>query len=185
MENKIIIGLVGRICAGKGTVSEYMAKKYSADVLSYSDPLRDILRILHLPVNRENLQTLSKGLRQSFGEGILSVMIKGQAEDKTSHIIVLDPIRRSTDIEAFDSTSLITIGVTREDKDRYDSMCSRNREKSDSDITWEKFHELDNAESETEIDSLVGKANYSIENNGTIEELVKKVDEIMVMILKK
>jgi dephospho-CoA kinase len=185
MENKIIIGLVGRICAGKGTISDHLAKKYGAAVLSFSDPMREILRILHQDVNRPNLQKLSLAMRTYFGEAVFSTMIKGYSNEIYESIIVLDPFRRIADIEAFEVGSLITIGVTRNEKGRYESMLYRNREKSDRDITIEKFRELDTAESEHEIDILVAKADYTIANDGSIEELLQKVDECMAAILKK
>lgn len=186
MENKLIIALVGRICAGKGVTSEYMAQKYGAAVLSFSDPMREMLKILHQDVNRVNLQKFSLAIRQHFGEEAFSIMIKGQALDRSENIIVLDPIRRPADIVAFDSgSSFVLVALKRDDGARYQSMVTRNREKSDSDVTREKFNELDNAETEIYINDLAAKADYTIENSGTIEDLYKKVDELMAKILKK
>ena len=62
-------------------------------------------------------------------------------------------------------------------------MRNRNREKSDSDVTPEQFQVLDNAESENQINNLVAKADYTIENNGTIEELLTKTDTLIVALL--
>ncbi len=190
MENKdgtekIIIGLVGRICAGKGVVSEYMAQKYGAAALSFSDPLREILRILNQDVNRKNIQALSLAIRTNYGANAFSVMMKGQALKRSEPIIVLDPYRREADVEAFKSDAYFSIGVTRDEDQRYAAMVSRNREKSDSTVSKEQFLELDNAETEIYINDLVSKADYTIENNGTVEELYAKVDEIMAKILKK
>ncbi len=182
---KIIIGLVGRICSGKGEMSQYMAKKYGAAVLSFSDPMREMLRMLNQDVNRKNIQTFSLAIRKYFGENAFSTMIKGQALKRNENIIVLDPFRRSADIEAFQSDGMVSIGFVRDENSRYISMVNRNREKSDSTISKEEFIKLDNAESETEIDALVAKADYTIENNGTVGELYKKVDDLMAEILKK
>ena len=139
MENKIVIGLIGRICAGKGTVSDHLEKNYGATVLSYSEPLRDILRIINQDVTRENIQKLSLAIRTVFTESALSKMIRGQAEKKESLILVLDPIRRSQDIHAFEDCHFVTLGVTRDDKARYESMKERNREKNDEGLTWEQW----------------------------------------------
>jgi dephospho-CoA kinase len=182
-ESKIIIALVGRICSGKGTISDHLAKKYGAAVLSFSDPMREMLRILHQDVTRANIQKISLAVRTQFGEDAFSTMIKGQSLARTESMIVLDPIRRSQDIEAFPAGSLVILGVTRDDEQRYQSMRNRNREKSDSDVTPEQFQILDNAETETQINDLVAKADHIIENNGTIEELLKKTDTLIDTLL--
>ena len=181
-EPKLIIGLVGRICAGKGTISDHLAKKYGAAVLSFSDPMREMLRILHQDVTRANIQKISLAVRTQFGADAFSIMIKGQSLARPESMIILDPIRRPADIEAFPAGSLIILGVTRDDEARYQSMRNRNREKSDSDVTPEQFQILDNAETETQINDLVAKADYTIENNGTIEELLAKTDTLIAKI---
>ena len=182
-ESKIIIDLVGRICAGKGTISDHLAKTYGAAVLSFSDPMREILRVLHQDVTRANLQKISLAVRTQFGEDAFSTMIKGQSLARPESMIILDPIRRPADIEAFPAGSLIIVALTRDDEQRYQSMRNRNREKSDSDVTPEQFQVLDNAESENQINNLVAKADYTIENNGTIEELLTKTDTLIVALL--
>ena len=182
--DKVIIALVGRICAGKGTVSDHLAEKYNAAVLSFSNPMREILRILHQDVTRENLQKLSLAIRTGFGEDVFSKAVKGIAETQTEHIVVLDPIRRSADIAAFPRKSIVMVAVTRDDEGRYQSMLSRNREKNDSAVTKEQFAVLDNAETEIYINDLVAQADYVLENNGTIEELLAKTDNLLATILK-
>lgn len=186
MENKkIIIGLVGRICAGKGTVSDHIASKHGAAVLSFSEPMRDILRILHQDVTRPNIQKLSLTMRNGFGEDVFSRAVRGEAENRSEQIIILDPIRRPADMEAFLDGSLIMVAVTRNNEGRYQSMLTRNREKNDSNVTMEEFHKLDTAESEKDIDGLVAKADHILENNGSVAELLAKTDALIADILAK
>ena len=52
---KIIIGLVGQLACGKGTVAEYLKEKYGASVYRYSTMLRDVLNRLYLEINRVNM----------------------------------------------------------------------------------------------------------------------------------
>ena len=145
--------------------------------------MREILQVLHQDVTRANLQKISLAVRTQFGEDAFSIMIKGQSLARPESMIILDPIRRPADIEAFPTGSLIIVALTRNDEQRYQSMRNRNREKSDSDVTPEQFQVLDNAESENQINNLVAKADYTIENNGTIEELLAKTDTLIATLL--
>jgi len=44
---KIIIGLVGQMASGKGTIAEYLRDKHGADFFTFSTVLRDVLNRLH------------------------------------------------------------------------------------------------------------------------------------------
>ncbi|HRH32704.1 MAG TPA: hypothetical protein PK720_00950 [bacterium] len=53
--NKIIIGIVGEMGSGKSTVSKIIQDEYGASKYKFSDILREILELLHLPLSRLNL----------------------------------------------------------------------------------------------------------------------------------
>jgi len=87
---KIIIGVAGEIASGKDTVGKYIAEKYGALPLRFSQPLRDVLDRMGLEQNRENMAKLSLYLRKAFGEDILSKIILTEAEKSSSNLVVVD-----------------------------------------------------------------------------------------------
>ena len=99
MPHKIILGLVGPIAAGKGTIATYLEQKYSASTYRFSSIMRDLLIRLHLPLSRENLQDISTMLRQRFGEDLFAKVIAENVIQDNNKIIVVDGIRRLADIK--------------------------------------------------------------------------------------
>ena len=98
-DNKIIIGLTGEICAGKGIIVKYLEQKHGAASYRFSTMLRDLLGRLYLPVSRENMQFMSTAIRQYFGEDILAKVIAEDVKKDTNNIIVVDGVRRVPDIK--------------------------------------------------------------------------------------
>ena len=96
---KIIIGLVGEIASGKGTVANYLINEHKAESFRFSTPLRDVLNRMHIEINRKNMQTLSTTLRKEFGQDLLAKIIAKDVETSKSNIVVVDGIRRMQDIK--------------------------------------------------------------------------------------
>ena len=70
--NKIIIGFIGKLSSGKGTACSYLVEKYQAQIVMFSQSLRDILDRVYLSHTRENMQKLSQILREHFSQDILA-----------------------------------------------------------------------------------------------------------------
>lgn len=177
---KIIFGLVGEIASGKGTVSDYLIKKYNAKFYRMSAPLRDILDRLHLEYSRENMAKLSLILREAFGQDLFfQVVSKDISKNKEAEFIVIDGIRRLSDIysEKLPNFKLIYIDATIEK--RFERLSKRGENPGDKEKTWEQFKKDNELESELQIRGLKEKADFVINNNGEAEELYAKIDEII------
>ena len=77
---KIIIGLIGSIASGKGTVAKYLKEKYQAETFKFSKILRDMLKRAYLDQNRDNLIKISLALREAFGQDILAKIISRELD---------------------------------------------------------------------------------------------------------
>ncbi|MEK7625108.1 MAG: AAA family ATPase, partial [Patescibacteria group bacterium] len=66
--SKIILGFVGDLASGKGTICKYLKEKYGTESYRFSTMLRDILKRVYLENSRENLQRLSTVMRENFGQ---------------------------------------------------------------------------------------------------------------------
>ncbi len=183
--NKILIGLVGRKGAGKGTAAKMLAAQYGATLFRFSDPLRTLLTILHLPIDREHLVALSEALRTAFGEDILLRALLADAEKADASLIVLDGIRRIEELpllESMEHFSLISIEATLET--RHARSANRGENTGEQQMSLETFEKTENASTETTIPAVEARATFHAENNGTPDALRDALAAIMATLGK-
>jgi dephospho-CoA kinase len=177
---KHIIGIAGEVASGKDTVTAYLVERYGARQYRFSDPLRAILKVMHLEITRDNLTTLSTHLREAFGQDLLAHIIEAEAEGSEEEIVVIDGVRRLSDIDLVKEKPNFTLWYTDADvKTRFDRLHKRRENKDDGTLTYEEFLEDHGTETERFIPELKNHAKVVIENNGSLEELQAKVDALM------
>lgn len=179
--NMIIIGLVAEMAGGKTTVANYLTEKYGAANYGFGIIMRDLTNRLHLPPTRENLSYLSLVIRQQFGQDVLAKAMAEDIKADTEHtMIVVESIRREEDIKFLrELKGFHLISIKADMKTRYERLIKRREKEDDANKTYEQFvkdHELD---TEVSIVPLLDKAEYIIENNGSLEELHQKIDNII------
>jgi len=181
--NKIVIGIIGEIGSGKGAAARYFHEKYGSENFRFSTMLRDIMRRLHLPETRENMQTVSTMLRQTFGEDLLARVIFDDVTESSAELIVTEGIRRPSDIDYLSKLAgFHMIYITCDEKKRFDRMHIRNENSDDGTLTWDEFKERLNAETETKIPEIAKQAEFTVDNDGNIDDLHQKLDEIIAKI---
>ncbi|OGI24909.1 MAG: hypothetical protein A3E38_00125, partial [Candidatus Moranbacteria bacterium RIFCSPHIGHO2_12_FULL_54_9] len=132
MMKKIILGITGEMASGKDTVTKYLVEKYGAKQFRFSDPLRDILDRLHLPQTRKHLSDISHYLRQGFGEGILAHVIENDVKQDEHRLVVIDGIRRLSDIDLVRKLPEFTLIYIEADMERrYDRLTARRQNADD------------------------------------------------------
>lgn len=184
--DKIIFGLVGTLASGKETVKKYLSDKYGAKDCKFSSILRDILARLDIEISRENLQKVSTILRANFGEDLLARAIARDASKIDSNIVVIDGVRRFTDIEHLTNLSnFILVKIDADPKIRYERMKQRNENVGDNNKTFEEFMKDHESEADNQVPAVMRTAKYSITNDGSFEDLYKQVDEMVSIFLKK
>lgn len=177
---KIIIGISGEIASGKDTAARYLVDRYGAKLFMFSDPLRDVLSRLHLAQTRENLTRVSGVLRGAFGDDILSNSIAMDAAHDPSMLVVIDGVRRHTDIKAVSGLPEFSLVYVEADmRTRYERIVKRRQNADDATKTFEDFQRDHLLETEVGIPELKADARSVISNEGTLEELRAQVDEIM------
>jgi len=178
--SKIVIGLVGEVSSGKGTSAAYLKERYGAGTVRFSNMLRDVLRRLYLPDIRRNLQILSASLRREFGEDIMAKVIAEDARRASSALVAADGVRRPDDIAyLMASGTFFLVALDVEARTRYERIKARGENLDDAIKTWEEFIAQGNEEPEQKIRELMAGANFHVNNNGSIAELHKQLDEIM------
>ena len=180
MQQKIILGLVGEIASGKGTIAAYLEKKYSASTYRFSTILRDILIRLHLPINRKNMQLLSTMLRKNFGEDTFAKIIAENVTKDDNKIIIVDGIRRLADIEYLTKIKdFKLVKVTSDPHVRYKRLLQRNENQGDAQKSYEEFLSDHNKEADAEIPQVMKKAEIEINNSSSFEKLFQQIDKIV------
>lgn len=181
MPNKIIIGLVGEMAAGKSTATEYLKEKHLAVTFRFSDMLRDILKRIHVEPERSNLQSLSTFVRQTYGEDIMSKVIAKDVDASSALIIITEGIRRPSDITYLrEVPGFHIIAINASEQTRYERIIKRRENPDDATKTWEQFQTEGSQESEQKIKEIAEIADFKINNDGTIEDLKKQLDEIAI-----
>jgi dephospho-CoA kinase len=174
---KHIIGIAGEMASGKDTVTAYLVERYGARQFRFSDPLRTVLKVLHKEVTRDNLTAVSVHLRAAFGQDLLAHVVEQEAVHAEEDIVVIDGVRRLSDIDLVkDRPEFILVYTETDLQTRYDRLHKRGQNDDDSTLTFEQFVEDHQNETERGIQGLKQYAALTIENNGTLEELYAKVD---------
>lgn len=186
MSAKIILGISGEIASGKDTVGEYLAEKYGALSFRFSQPLRDMLDRLYLPQSRENMATLSLYIRKVFGEDILSKVMLADAEKNKENFVVVDGVRRLPDIIHMETSEYFYfVYVEASSEKRYERLIQRRQNTDDATKTPMQFEKDAKLETELQISGLKERADFVLNNDGTLEELYAQIDKMMEELQKK
>jgi len=186
MIKQIIIGITGLTGSGKDTVAEYLKAKgffYS----SLSDRIREECAVRSLPTDRDNLIAVGNDLREEFGHDVLAKKSLEKFIKEGIEKVILVSIRHPKEVEYLKSQSGFSlVAVETPIELRYKRNSQRGR--PEDTVSFEKFKEQEEkerfgSEAQQQIDKVIAMADFRLENNGTIEELNKQVEEILGKIM--
>jgi dephospho-CoA kinase len=184
--SKIIIGFVGQIASGKDVSKKYLADKYDAQSCRFSTILRDVLIRIGAEIRRENLQKISTALRQNFGEDLLANAIAKDASSLNSDIVIVDGVRRMTDIMHLNALPhFFLVKIEADPKLRYERMKLRNENVGDDKKSYEDFLKDQEAEADKEIPLVMKTAKYTLNNDGSLVDLYKQLDKLIIELQAK
>ncbi len=177
---KIIFGFTGSIASGKDTAGDYLEKKHNGKNFSYSDMLGDVTKRFYLEFNRDNLIKVSEMIREKFGENIMAKTMAKDIEKDDHHITSISNIRRLADIEYLGKLpGFVLVSIEADLEVRYKRLTNRGEKTDDNNKTYEQFLEDHQRSTELSILEVVKQAKEKIDNNGSLEELHKQLDELV------
>lgn len=186
----MIIGVVGRIAAGKGVIADLLKEK-GFEYVKISQALHDEAKRLGIPSERKALQDLGNSLREREGGGALAKrLVGGLSEDKN---YIIDGIRNHHEVlELKKAKNFFLISVDAPREIRFQRVLSRNKEYDVK--TWDEFVMVDDRDfSEkdkngkvVDLGQQVGKcmdlADFHLVNDGDFEEFREEVAEVIAEI---
>lgn len=180
MANKIILGFVGQISSGKGTACKYLQGKYNGSTHRFSTMLRDVLDRLYLDQSRDNMQKISLILRNNFGDDLLAKVIANDVNKDDHKIIGIDGVRRFPDIKYLkEIAGFKLVHIDADQRIRYQRIVKRAENTDDLQKTFKEFQEDEKQEAEKHILEVARSADFTINNNGSVEELYQQIDNIL------
>jgi len=184
-EKRLIVGLTGKLGSGKGTIAEYLAGK-GFWVTSLSDRIREEIKSRGEEVTREKLLQVADELRQYFGPEVLAKRTWEKLVAAGVSKAVIDSIRGEAEVDFLKGKEgFVLLGVVADPKVRFERVKARQRESDPQ--TLEEFLAVEEKDIKSgqgkvgrDIEKCLEKADFIIENNGTIEQLQKKIEEILL-----
>lgn len=180
---KIIIGLVGEKLAGKDTTANYLVAKYGAGHFRFTHILDAILEDLDMPISRKNEIDLGLSLRKIFGPHVLVEALGHRVNKSWEKIIVVNGIRMD-ELEVVKNWGAKVIYVTAPMELRFERYKNRKEKDDDGVMDFENFKTQEAGPTEAGIPDLGKQADFRIDNVGSLDELYKKVDEIVSEVSK-
>ena len=180
MHDVTVIGLVGEGGSGKDTVAGYLERCYDVVSLRFSDPIKELLRLFFDQPSREDQSWVGSTFRERFGKDIFIRAVDRRIRAAGRGIFSINGIRYEEDasfVRSFAKHAMIY--VTADQRLRWERS-QRRGEKSDDTMDFETFRRLESTlETEKGIGEIGKRADYSIRNEGTPDELFISVDRIM------
>lgn len=179
----ITIGITGTLGAGKGTVVDYLINKKGFTHYSARDFIVKEIKKRGLPINRDTMTEVSNDMRKNNSSAYVIESLYNIAESK-GHNAVIESIRNPSEVDFLKGRGdFHLLAVDADPKIRYERIYSRGSETDN--ISFEEFLSNEEREMKSEeshkqnIGSCIGRADYKLMNNNTVEDLQKGVDNVL------
>lgn len=192
-DKKIVIGICGTLCSGKGVVAEILKSK-GCDVTTLGAIVRESLQSKGIETTRENQQNEGNRLRKEFGGQILAQ----KAMERFNHSkapLVIDGIRNMAEVEYLEkNTKFFLIGVDAPLEIRFGRSNRRNRDPHLGDYDIFRTEDardqgLNEPENGQQVGACMERADFMITNDEDFtklehSKLYKETEKIYGKIIK-
>ncbi len=179
MKNKIFLGLAGMPGSGKGEVAE-VAKKRKIPVFSIGDVVREEFAKERPGKPGSEMNKFSNTKKKEHGNTFWAKKLanKLKKQEITSNIVILDGIRSPEEVKMFKTMfDFRVVAVIASEETRFKRNSARGREDDSAD--FESFKNRDETELSWGSGEVIKNSEYKIENEGTIEELDEKINDLL------
>jgi dephospho-CoA kinase len=178
-----VIGAVGQNGSGKDEVLKYLKARYGVPFFSTGDMVREIAAQEGLEPTRENLHGISERYFQEQGEGCFVRLLAERIRQDKGSVVGVSGIRSLADVQilrdAFKQAFVLINVAIKNPHERYERMVRRGEGRDPQ--SYEQFLAQDQSEEELFHIAAAGKqADYVISNDGTLADLHKAIDELVM-----
>lgn len=178
----MIIGVTGSFGAGKGAVVDYLVREKNFSDFSARTFITKEIKHRDMPVNRDSMIIVSNDLRKQHGPEYIIESLYRDAAEKGGDAVV-ESLRAVAEVRLIKRLGGFVLGVDADPHIRYDRAVARG---SDTDsVSFDEWLEQERKESNPDdptkqhIFGALQESNVVIENNGTLEELHAKIEEVL------
>jgi len=181
----MIIGLAGTIGAGKGTVVEHLKTKGFAHYSS-SRLLGELVQKEGSPKTRDFLSPMATRLQSEHAGGVVEKNYQEKWLLENPENAIFEAIHRQTEADFLRSVGGVIIGIDADLETRYRRTVLRNEGEKDQ-KSFEDFKKQSHVEDEgggdaardNNIRAVINGADSVITNNGTPEEFIAQVEDVL------
>jgi len=184
----MIIGVTGTNGAGKGTLPEYLVERHGFTHYSARAFITEEIERRGLPVDRTSMNMVANDLRKMYGpEHVVKSLFERAKENGGDAII--ESVRALGEARYLKEQGAFVVAIDADRKIRYDRITKRAS--ATDKVTFEEFCMQEDREmaQEAEYDMNVGgvmkMADYTLTNDGSLEELHAAIEEMVSTLRSK
>lgn len=190
----LVIGLSGFAASGKTEVANYLREKYSFTILEFSEIIEEegrrmglIRGELSLEEKKRVLSDIGAYIRKYYNDNaVFAKLLVNKIVNEKIEKVVVPGFRSVDEVIIFRNkftNNFYLIWVETDVKLRYER---RKLQDPNFNLTFEEFLERDKNDIERlGLNKIREMANFILENNSTILELKKRVDDLIIPLLKE
>lgn len=185
----IILGITGTLGAGKGTIVDYLIHKKGFLHFSVREHLITEIVRRGLPVNRDSMVVVANELRANNNPAYIIEQLYHQAS-VTGKDCIIESIRTPGEVASLRSKEgFFLLAVDADARIRYERIKLRQSE-TDA-IDYATFIENEQREMHSDdpnkqnLSACIDMADYTLTNNGSIEDLRQQIDEFIRPYIKQ
>jgi len=183
----VIIGITGTLGAGKGTIVDYLTKTKGFNHYSVRAFITIEIQKRKMEVNRDSMVLVANELRSQNHPAYIIEQLFEQAAQSGNNCII-ESLRTPGEVDHLRSKpSFYLFAVDADPQTRYDRIVVRSGETDQ--VSYEEFIMNEEREmhgtdpNKQNISKCIEMADFSLVNNGSMEELHQQTEEILKIIL--